>query len=60
MKCKVRGPASSDYETSVTHTFEFDGVEVGFEIVTMADPMAAAFANYTDAENYTETENYVD
>jgi len=36
-KCKVRGQSSALFETPTTHTFEFDGVEVDFVIITKAE-----------------------
>jgi len=57
---RARITSSASYETTVTATITIGGVGYEFPVTTMADPMAAAFAHYTDQENYTETENYVD
>jgi len=42
--CRVTGPASADYDTSITHTFTFNGVDVDFIIITTADPVQAILA----------------
>lgn len=57
---RARITSSADYETTVTATITIGGVAYDFPVTTMAEPMAAAFAHYSDEENYTNVENYTD
>lgn len=57
---RARITSSAEYETTVTATITIGGVAYAFPVTTMAEPMAAAFAHYSDEENYTNVENYTD
>lgn len=57
---RARITSSADYETTVTASITIGGVAYAFPVTTMAEPMATAFAHYSDEENYTNVENYTD